>query len=120
MKTVKAAEGFSVRAWAGRVRPLRVAMLVFTLLVMVLVPPPGTPAVAHGWAFVPTLLAPVLAPLILMVLLLDALMTRIFMTDAAGAERARLKYIVTVDLVAALALFLFWLPYFIAIGAKVS
>lgn len=120
MKTVKATGGFSVREWAGRIRPLRVAMLGFTLLVMLLVPVPGTPAAAHGWAFVPTLLAPVLAPLILMVLLLDALMTRIFMTDATGAERARLKYIVAVDLVAAVALFLFWLPYFIAIGAKIS
>lgn len=104
------------RAWIYRLGALRVLLLICTLVVIVLAPAPGTRAVAEGWAFVPTLLAPVLAPLLLMLLMLDALMTRIFMSDAAGAERARLKYALTVDLAAAALLLIFWLPYFLALG----
>jgi len=93
---------------------LRIVLFGFALVSMLLAPKPGTVPVASGWEMVSTLLAPVLAPLILMVLLLDVLMSRLFMVDKTGAERARLRKVLWIELVGSLVLFLYWLPYFLA------
>jgi hypothetical protein len=67
---------------------------------------------------VPTLILPVLAPILLQVLLLDALMGRVMMSSAAGAERSRYRRIVTVDLVFVIVLVLGWMPYFLKLFAR--
>lgn len=64
---------------------------------------------------VTTLLAPVVAPLALMVLLLDALMARVFLTDAENGARKRWKRIILIDLIGAALLLLRWLPYYAAL-----
>jgi len=71
--------------------------------------------VLTGWPLVTTVLIPVLAPMTFMVLLLDALMARVFLTDAEGAARQRYKTILLADLLAAAVLLLRWLPYFAAL-----
>lgn len=93
---------------------LRVGMFVLALATVVLAPGAGMPMETSGWGLVRTVLAPVLAPLMLMLLLLDALMSRIFMADQTGAGRRRLRQIVILDLVLAGGLFAYWLPYFLA------
>jgi hypothetical protein len=65
-----------------------------------------------------TLILPVLAPILLQVLLLDALMGRVMMSSARLAERARYRRIVTVNLVSSAALVLWWLPYFLKLFAR--
>jgi len=105
-------------SWISRLRGfgwLRHALLLATLVLIVFVPPPGTRAVLTGWPLVTTVLIPVLAPMTFMVLLLDALMARVFLTDAEGAARQRYKTILLVDLLAAAVLLLRWLPYFAAL-----
>jgi hypothetical protein len=52
------------------------------------------------------------------VLLLDALMGRVMMSSAKGAERARYKRIMVVNLVFGAALVLWWLPYFLKLFAR--
>jgi hypothetical protein len=97
---------------------LRVALVGLVVLDMLASPRPGTQAVYSGWEVVTTLILPVLAPILLQVLLLDALMGRVMMSSAKGAERARYRRIVTVNLVFSGALVLWWLPYFLKLFAR--
>lgn len=96
-------------------RPLRVVLVLGAVVTMILRPEIGTPVAYEGWAMARTLLAPVLAPLFFMVLMLDALMSRVWMSEVQGAERDRLRLVVRADLVTAILLLLVWLPYFIAL-----
>lgn len=101
--------------WARRLGPLRLTLLAAAALVIVFAPAPGTKAVYHGWALLRTVLLPVFAPLVVMLLLLDALMARVFLSEAEGEARLRLRAAVWVNLLAAVAVVLYWLPYFIAL-----
>lgn len=93
---------------------LRLGMIVLAAATVVLAPSAGMPMETGGWGLVRTVLAPVLAPIVFMLLLLDALMSRVFMTDQTGAARQRLRRIVVFDLVLAAGLLTYWLPYFLA------
>jgi hypothetical protein len=97
---------------------LRVALVLMALAVMIGAPKPGTAPVLEGWGLWSTLLTPTLAPILFMVLMLDALMGRVMMTDTEGDVRARFRRIVTVNLVTGIALFLWWMPYFAALFAR--
>jgi hypothetical protein len=97
---------------------LRVVLIGLTIVNMLAAPGPGTSAVYSGWEMVPTLIMPVLAPILLQVLLLDALMGRVLMGSAKGAERLRYRRIVTVNLVFSFALLVWWLPYFLKLFAR--
>lgn len=94
---------------------LRVVLLVAVVILLILVPTPGTRAVYSGWPLITTLLVPVLAPLVFMLLLLDALMAWVFLTDAVGGTRRRWRAIVFINLIAAIVLLLRWLPYYAAL-----
>lgn len=96
---------------------LRIALVSLVIFDMLAAPRPGAPAVYSGWELVTTLILPVLAPILLQVLLLDALMGRILMGSAKGAERVRYRRIITVNLVFSAALVLWWLPYFLKLFA---
>lgn len=95
---------------------LRVLLVGASILDILLAPNPGTPVAYSGWELVTTLIVPVLAPILLQVLLLDALMAKILMSSNQGVERARFRRIMIVDLVAAGVLVLGWTPYFLALG----
>lgn len=95
---------------------LRSALAVAGVLLIVFAVPVGVMPVYSGWPFVPTVLVPVLAPLIFMLLLLDALMGRVLMSDLQGAERARRRNAVTINLLLAVGLLLRWVPYYLALG----
>ena len=97
---------------------LRAALIVGAFVDMLAAPSPGTPVVYSGVDLVTTLIVPVLAPILLQVLLLDALMGRVLMSSHTGAERARYRRIMIVNLVVAFALLLRWLPYFMALGSS--
>lgn len=97
---------------------LRLALLAMAALTILLKPAAGTPAEYEGWGMMSTLIVPVMAPVIWPVLLLDALMGRVFMVEKHGAERARLRLIVTVNLAAAGLMLLFWVPYYAALFSR--
>lgn len=97
---------------------LRVTLIGLVILDMLASPPPGTLAVYSGWEVVTTLIMPVLAPILLQVLLLDALMGRVLLSSAKGAERARYRRIMIVNLVFSAALVIWWLPYFLKLFAR--
>lgn len=96
---------------------LRAVLVVMALLCLILMPPAGADVAYRGWPLVTTVLVPVLAPLIFMVLLLDALMSAVFMADQRGPGRRRYLRLLWVDLIAAGLLLAFWLPFYLALGA---
>jgi hypothetical protein len=98
----------------ARLGVLRLGMILLALATVVLAPSMGMPMETSGWGLVRTVLAPVLAPIMFMLLLLDALMSRVFMIDQTGVARGRLRHIVILDLVLAAGLLAYWLPYFLA------
>ena len=114
-KNSETSHGNALFDWARELGALRLGLLFFAVLAVVLIPAPGTPAVYTGWPLVRTVLVPVLAPVLFMVLLLDALMARVFLTDAAGAARRRYKAAIVVNLLAAAILLIRWLPYYAAV-----
>lgn len=103
-------------SWWRESGALRIGLWLFALTVMILAPRPGTPAVYSGWELVPTLMAPVLAPILMQVLLLDALMSRVWMSAHTGAARERYRLILWINLGVTALTTLWWLPYFIAIA----
>jgi hypothetical protein len=95
---------------------LRSLLALAGVLLIVFATSPGVVPVYSGWPFVPTVLLPVLAPLVLMTLLLDALMNRVLMSDLRGAERARRRNTVAITLLLVAGLLLRWGSYYIALG----
>lgn len=105
-----------LRRFLADAGPLRLALFAFLLLTFVLAPRPGTVPVDHGLAIIPTLLVPISIPVVWVTLLLDALMTRIMMLEhEAGPERTRMRRITWINLILAVIIVVFWIPYFRAI-----
>lgn len=96
-------------------KPLRILLIVCAALTVVLQPEAGASPVYHGWQVIPTLLAPVLAPLFFMLLMLDSLMTSVLRSQSEGEERARYGRVRNTVLIAGGLLLLSWLPYFISL-----
>ena len=64
-----------------------------------------------GWSIVPTLLVPVLVPIVFFVLPMDIIMSRVIMSD--GEARERLKAVITTDAALFVVLLLVWAPYYV-------
>ena len=104
------------RHWLRDLGVMRVFLVLLVVIEIVAAPRPGTPPVYAGAEIWRTVMAPTFAPIVFMVVMLDALMGRVMLGSARGAERERYRRIVTVNLVAGTALFLWWVPYFVAIA----
>ena len=100
----------------GQLRPLRAALILGAIITILAKPDIGTSVAYTGWEMVRTLLIPVLAPLMFMLLMLDALMSRVWMSEAEGDEWKRLRLVFRVDVIVGLVLLAYWLPYFISLG----
>jgi hypothetical protein len=96
---------------------LRVGLIVLVLFSLVFRPEPIIDPVYDGWNIVFHMLLPVFAPIQFMLLMLDALMAKVMMTDKTGAERQRYRRIVWTQLLLGLAFLAYWLPYYKAINA---
>lgn len=104
------------RGFLREMGTLRIVLWLGTLLVMLTAPRPGTPAVYSGWAMWSTLFTPVLAPILLQVLLLDALMGRVLLTDAKGEARGHYRRVIGANLVLSAVLAVYWVPYYLALA----
>lgn len=96
--------------------PLRLMLIALAIIAIFASLEPGTPAIYAGREFATTVLAPVLTPLVFMVLMLDTLMSCVMMSAQEGGERARYKVIITTNLLLALIIGFYWLPYYLALG----
>ena len=99
--------------WLVQVGPLRVGQALFVVVLLPLVFLAGKGY--HGWAAIPSYVAPVLVIILVWLLLLDLLMSRLFMGEKQGAERTRYRRVLTLDAALLAALVLFWGPWFVSL-----
>lgn len=96
-------------------KPLRVLLALLAIILIVFATPPETEVILHGKQLIPTLLLPVLSPIIFFVLLLDVLMLMVFLTEKVGRQRTEYRLALYFNLILAIGLLLRWVPYFSAL-----
>ncbi len=106
----------SIKALLKAFGPLRLALITLVIVDMLLRPVPGSPVNFEGIAMVSNLLAPVMSPILFMLLLLDTMMSAVYRSDKSGETRKYYTVIVLVDLFLAITFILYWIPYFKALN----
>lgn len=99
-----------------QLKPMRVLLIICALITIVFRPEPGSQAVYEGVQIFTTLLIPVVAPILFMLLLLDTLMSSIWLTQTQGDEKTRYRNNIVINLSVVILLLYFWLPYIAALG----
>ncbi len=92
--------------------PLRITLILLVIVDMLLRPEPGTRLAYEGWEMVPGLLAPVMSPILFMLLLLDSIMAMVYRSDKPVEVKARYLIIVMVNISLAIILMVRWVPFF--------
>ena len=92
--------------------PLRYALITAVVVSIILRPELGAKLSYQGWSIVPDLLVPVITPILFMLLLLDAIMAMVYRSDKPVEVKARFLRIVILNLVLAVVLFNYWLPFY--------
>ncbi len=98
-----------------QMKPLRVMFAILGILVALFAVKAGTNASYEGIQVLHTLVLPALTPLVFLVLLLDALMNRVWLIDAKGDDIVKFKNIMRIDLIISTLILIRWAPYFIEI-----
>lgn len=95
---------------------LRLSLLGLAILNIALRPEPGAVVVHSGSELISTLIAPASAPIILMVIMFDALMSKVRASDAEGEQETDFTRIMFIEMAMAIILVIAWFPYFVALG----
>ncbi len=96
---------------------LRLSLLALAVLAMLLAPEPQARTVIAWPLIVPTLLAPAIAPLVFMVVLLDLMMAKVMSAgEQDAAKRAHARRVMFADTLAAVGIAYAYLPFFMALG----
>jgi len=98
-----------------RIGFLRAMLIAATILVVLLSPFAGGYVQTSGWPMITTLLAPVSFVILVFVLCLDMLMTRLFMSGSADAERQRFTLIIRSEALSLVVLLASWAPFVISL-----
>jgi hypothetical protein len=96
-------------------RPMRVLLILTVLLSIIFKPAPGTELIYEGWEVFTTLLIPVFAPILLVLLWLDSLIAKLWSTQTEGQEQKRYKMILRINLSLSIIYLVTWYPYFRAL-----
>lgn len=99
-----------------QLKPMRVFLIVCALLTIIFRPDPGTAVNYEGVEMFTTLLVPVVAPIFLMLLLLDSLMSTIWVTQTEGDEKKRYRNNIIINLAVVALMVYAWVPYIVALG----
>ena len=92
---------------------LRLMLLALALLNLVLMPFADASLPPEGWGMLFGMVLPAAAPIVVMVLMLDALMCLVLKNDAEPARRSQLNFALGVHLLFIGLLLLTWVPVFI-------
>jgi hypothetical protein len=96
---------------------LRLSLVTLVCIDMLMRPIPGaTPDYESSHGII-DLLSSVLAPILFMLLLLDAVMTGVYMTSMPAERKSAYRLLLFTDLGLAVIFLLYWLPFFRAINA---
>ncbi|HEX5514080.1 MAG TPA: hypothetical protein VFY81_06770 [Gammaproteobacteria bacterium] len=97
---------------------LRLMLGALAVLMVVFAPSSSVEAQRSGWGLIATGVLPALGPMVFMVLLLDMLMSRVFMADADVTGKRRYRRAILFDGAMALLILLSWLPFLLALLAE--
>lgn len=98
-------------------KPLRIVLYSLVLISVIFKQStPEAEIVYQGWGMVTTLLIPVFAPILIMLLWLDSLMATLWLSQTEGEEKVRYKMILRTDLILSVIYLLIWIPYFMALS----
>jgi hypothetical protein len=90
----------------------RVALTLLVLLVVIAAPIAYLNETTYGgWLTLPTIIAPSLVPILFFLLLLDMLMSKVFMSNQDEAGQKRFRFILLSHTVTLIVLILAWLPF---------
>lgn len=95
---------------------LRLLLALAALTAAAGMPPPATAVSYQGWQVIYTLVIPVLAPMVFVVLMLDVLMSRVFMASAEAGARRRYRNIILTELLLGALILVRFVPYILALG----
>jgi hypothetical protein len=94
----------------------RVALTLLVLLVVIAAPIAYLSETTYdGWLALPTIIAPSLVPILFFLLLLDMIMSRVFMSNLEETGKKRFRYILMSHTVTLLVLIAAWLPFMLAL-----
>ena len=94
---------------------LRLSLMGLVLVDMLLRPIPGTSPDYESTRALIAMVASAMAPILFMLLLLDAIMTLVYMSSMSQERKPTYRLILLANLVFALILFVYWFPYFRAL-----
>ena len=93
--------------------PMRIVLILLAILSLIFKAKSGTTVSYEGWVMIETVFIPVMAPLIIMVLLLDSLIASIWVSQTSGDEKTRYKLILSLNLLTVIVMLSIWIPFFI-------
>ena len=91
---------------------LRTMLIATAVLCLAHVPFVGDEVRSEGWGLFPDIIAPVVSMILVFGILLDMLMSRVFMLEKSVEERAKFSSIIKLEALTLLALIGLWSPYF--------
>ena len=94
---------------------LRLSLVGLVFLDMALRPLPGTSPDYESTHAVIAMVASAMAPILFMLLLLDAIMTLVYMSSMEAERKRRYALVLIANLMLAGILLVYWLPYFRAL-----
>lgn len=96
--------------------PIRILLYVLAIITIAFKPSNDTGLSLEGLDFIPTLILPVIAPLLTTGFFLDMLMCKIYSSEQTDDIKAKFKIISRVDLVLAILLLIAWVPYMLSMN----
>ena len=103
----------NIKTWLHDLGPLRIMLILLGLLAIVSAPGPSTEIVLEGWGLVRTAVLPAIGPMIFAVVLLDMLMTRVWMVEAEPERVQVLRRVLRAEAVLALLIAIAWTPFLV-------
>ena len=97
---------------------MRLLLWFCAIFAIIYRPEPGAEVVYEGVMMFKTLLMPVMAPIFFMLLLLDSLMSTVWITQTMDEEKKRYITNVIINLIVAATLAYSWVPFLASLGKK--
>ncbi|MEJ2438083.1 MAG: hypothetical protein P8047_03135 [Gammaproteobacteria bacterium] len=94
---------------------LRLSLMTFVVVDMIARPMPGTTPMYETSTAMISMMITALAPILFMLLLLDAIMTLVYMSSMPAERKFSYRIILLTNLVVAVLFFAYWWPYFRAL-----
>lgn len=96
--------------------PIRMILYVMGIITIIFKPDNASTLNLEGLNFIPTLILPVIAPMLITGYLLDMLMSRIYAAEQPEDVKRKYKLISRVDLVLTIIMLVLWVPFLLAKG----